>query len=82
MPEMTKKEQLMFNATRWMELAKKEGIKQMGIGAIFMFFDLSDPTGSAICVGSVNREAVKDACKGILKKLEGGSLIINPFEKN
>lgn len=76
------KKELVHNAVRWMDLAKKEGIKEHGVGAIFLFFNVDDPTGSAVCVGSVNKDAVRDACRGILKKLDGGSLIINPFEKN
>lgn len=76
------KDELVYNATRWMQAAKREKIKEDGVGAIFMFFNLNDPTGSAVCVGSVNRDAIKAACKGILKKIEQGQLIINPYERN
>lgn len=75
------KRELALNAAHWMEQFKRANVRGLGVGAIFLFFNTDDPTGSAVCVGSVNREGVRAACEGILKKLRrGGSVIINPNE--
>lgn len=77
------KKELAANAARWMEVFKREGADKRGVGAIFLFFNRDDPEGSAVCVGSINKEGVAAACKGILKKIERDkSPIINPFENN
>lgn len=75
------KKHLAMNAARMIDQIRAD-LKSQGCYAIIMLGNLDDLSGSAIMHGTVNREAVKDACKAILKKLGDGSLIINPFEKN
>lgn len=80
---MASNKELALNAARWMEKFKQEREHPNGpkeVGAIFMMFNMDDPSGSAVCVGSVNKEGVKKACEGIIKKINRGQLIINPFE--
>lgn len=79
------KKELVGNCATWLKVFKRERdekkICPKSVQAIFIFFDIADPVGSAVCMGTVNPEAVKDACKGILKKIERGtSLIINPYD--
>jgi hypothetical protein len=75
------KKHLAFNAARMLTQIR-EDVKADGCYAIIILGNLDDFAGSAVLVGTVNREGVKDACRSILKKIDGGSLIINPFETN
>lgn len=72
------KKELVLNATQWMQVFKRDRPK--GTGAIFLFFNQDDPEGSAVCVGSINKEGIRAACRGILKKLDGGNLVVNPYD--
>lgn len=75
------KKHLVLNATRMLSQIR-DGVKADGCYAIIMLGNLDNLAGSAVLVGTVNNEAVKDACKSILEKLGDGNLIINPYEKN
>jgi hypothetical protein len=75
------KKDLLGNAAHWLEEAKRNHLGGKGVGAIFIFFNL-DTVGSAVCTANVNKEAIKDHLKSILKKLGDGNMIINPWDNN
>lgn len=78
---MASKRELLENATRWLEVAKRENMRARdGVGAIFIFFDGRE-TGSGVCTATVDRKRLKAELKAILKKMDDSeSVIINPYD--
>jgi hypothetical protein len=68
----------MANAMHWLGEAKKNGLKRFGIGAIFIFFDVTQD-GSAVATGNVDKARLVRELKTIIKKVEE-RLIIDPSE--
>ena len=80
------KKDLIGNCATWLKVFKRErddkGLCPKAVQAIFIMFDAADPVGSAVCMGTMNREAIADACKSILKKIERDkSPIIHPYDQ-
>ena len=74
----TNKKELLANATHWLGEAKRCGLKRYGIGAIFIFFDITGE-GSAVCAANVDRSRLARELKTILKKMED-HVIVDPSE--
>jgi hypothetical protein len=76
----TNKRELLENATHWLGQAKRNGLKRYGIGAIFIFFDMTE-SGSAVATANVDKAALVRELKTILRKVEE-RVIIDPREAN
>lgn len=76
----TNKKELLTNAKHWLGEAKRNGLKRFGIGAIFIFFDVTGE-GSAVCTANVDKARLALELKTILKKMED-RVIIDPSEVN
>lgn len=74
----TNKTELLANAKHWLGQAVNGGLKKIGIGTIFIFFDMTD-SGSAVCTSTVSRARVAQELRTILKKMED-RLIVVPGE--
>lgn len=74
----TTKKELFTNAKHWLAQAVNGGLKRYGIGAIFIFFDMTTE-GTAVCTATVDRPRLAQELKTILKKMEERT-IITPYE--
>lgn len=75
----TNKKELLYNASHWLEQAKRNNLTKMGIGAIFVFFDQTE-AGSAVCTSNVSKDRLRQELRTILKKMDDDRVIVNPFE--
>jgi hypothetical protein len=80
------KKEIALNAVNWFKEYKdmqERGLISKRLGVILMYFDLGDPEGSAVCVGSIHKTAVADMCECIIKKVRGDkSRILDPYGRN
>lgn len=76
----TNKEELARNCAHWLEQAKRNGLREQKIGAIFTFFHLENKD-LAVAMGTVSKKHLIDQLKAMIAKHEGGARIINPWDQ-
>ena len=75
----TSKKEMALNATRWAEAAKKDLPKDMAFIFLFMPKD-GIGQGQGVCAANVNRTALLDELKAVLKKFNEQPLILSPYD--